>query len=493
MRTPGGALPTIGGGFVEIEGRSLGLSPGDVSLTYTGALTGMAVRTFFVPRGTCTIAAAGTLISCPTPPGVGANYTVVVTVGNGTSAPGSDILSYAPPIINSVDGAGAVNGPAIGGAEILIRGVRCCCIGLLFRCKLAVPAALFLQLCHCCSCCCYCYCCLLAFAQSNFGPAGRGTEVQGWASPATDSSLRFLGLHCVVLEAHVTIQCITSPCAGAALTWRVVVEGQSNAVPLASVAPPTAMSASLVLPPQVAFADTLGGTHLVVEGVNFGLLENKTSVSVTVPAGALDTTGCVLAVPDSRLRCVLLPGTGVMSHVTVTVLGQSHTLAVTGLAYAPPTVSSVAPSSWPTDLTYLAVTLTGSGFGSVAQSDLVRVLVAGASGCGVGPALSLTRVNVRDDSQLTFALHHNGSFVASTWQVLVTVSGVDQVVPVVVSTRAPAVSELSLDNPSNGTHYFVLISGTDFGRSVTPEDSCGTTVTVDGAPCAELTTVMVSI
>jgi hypothetical protein len=305
----------------------------------------------------------------------------------------------------------------------------------------------------------------------------------------------FPGLHCLVLQAHTTIRCITSTCAGASLTWRVVVEGQSNAVPLASVAPPAITSASLVLPPHEAYADTLGGTPLVVEGVNFGLLENKTTVTVTVLAGALVTTGCTLTAPDSRLSCSLPRGTGVISHVTVTVLGQSATLAVTGLAYAPPTVTSVVPGSWPTNLTSFAVALTGHGFGSAALSGLVRVTVMGVSDCGAGPGVTLnaTSVNVRDDSHLTLTLQHSSSFVASAWQLLVTVSGVDQVMPFVVPTRAPAVSELSLDRPSNGTHYFLLISGTDFGSSVALFDTCGTAVTIDGDPCAELTTATVSL
>jgi hypothetical protein len=83
----------------------------------------MAVRSHSLPPGSCTIVTPGTAIRCTTLPGVGANYTFVVTVAGGSSAASSGSLSYAPPIINSVDGPGAVRGPAAGGVYIYLHGV----------------------------------------------------------------------------------------------------------------------------------------------------------------------------------------------------------------------------------------------------------------------------------------------------------------------------------------------------------------------------------
>ncbi len=61
---------------------------------------------------------------CPTPIGVGANYSVVITVDGGSSAPTTRLLSFAPPVIESLTGPGAVGAPAAGGAVVNLHGVR---------------------------------------------------------------------------------------------------------------------------------------------------------------------------------------------------------------------------------------------------------------------------------------------------------------------------------------------------------------------------------
>jgi hypothetical protein len=87
----------------------------------------MATRRYVVPPGGCTLPSPGHVIQCTTVAGVGANYTFVVEVEGGGSAPSVDRLLYSPPIINSVDGPGAVNGPAAGGAVVYLHGV---CVGV---------------------------------------------------------------------------------------------------------------------------------------------------------------------------------------------------------------------------------------------------------------------------------------------------------------------------------------------------------------------------
>jgi hypothetical protein len=61
---------------------------------------------------------------CPTPIGVGANYSVVITVDGGSSVPTTRLLSFAPPVIESLTGPGAVGAPAAGGAVVNLHGVR---------------------------------------------------------------------------------------------------------------------------------------------------------------------------------------------------------------------------------------------------------------------------------------------------------------------------------------------------------------------------------
>ncbi len=115
-------MPTLGGAIVEVAGRNLGLLATVVTLTYSGGSDGMTPRNR--TAGACVIATPGTLLRCPSVAGVGANYTFVVTVEGGVSDPGQDRLSYTPPSISSVEGAGAVQASTAGGALVLLRGVR---------------------------------------------------------------------------------------------------------------------------------------------------------------------------------------------------------------------------------------------------------------------------------------------------------------------------------------------------------------------------------
>ena len=117
------SLPTTGGALVDITGSNLGVSASTISMSYYGGSTGRPVRAFSVPVGSCTVVIAGSRIQCPSVAGVGANYTFVVTVGGGASANSTAMLSYSPPFISSVDGPGAVLGPAAGGAVVFLHGV----------------------------------------------------------------------------------------------------------------------------------------------------------------------------------------------------------------------------------------------------------------------------------------------------------------------------------------------------------------------------------
>jgi hypothetical protein len=122
VTTPAGSLTTVGGSTVDVTGTNLGLTPSDVVLTYEGGSDGMAQRAY--SSGPCSIVAPGTHIRCSAVAGVGANYTFVVTVGGGRSAPSTQRVSYAAPVLSDVGGPGAVGCPAAGGVHILLFGVR---------------------------------------------------------------------------------------------------------------------------------------------------------------------------------------------------------------------------------------------------------------------------------------------------------------------------------------------------------------------------------
>ncbi len=164
-------------------------------VNYEGGSTGFSRWMHTIPAGACTVVTSGTALRCPSMPGVGANYTFAVSVDGVASAPSAVMLSYAPPIINRVDGAGALNGDALGGQPVLLHGIQ-------------------------------------------FGTVLSGAVIEAWATPVTDPSLVFPGQACAVVEDDSTILCTSTPSVGAKLTWHLVVEGQRNALPVASVGLP---------------------------------------------------------------------------------------------------------------------------------------------------------------------------------------------------------------------------------------------------------------
>ncbi len=241
---------------------------------------------------------------------------------------------------------------------------------------------------------------------------------------------------------------------------------------------------------------------MLVEGVNFAGLVDYTRVTITTPGGVSEAKDCVLVTPDTLLQCALPAGTGVVTQLAVTVLDQTGTLDVVGMAYARPTVSSVIPGTWSTDVTSVTVTVRGSGFGSPAQSRLVSVaavavgpVCAGAPGGGV--TLVGTGVSVVNDTELSFVMRTPTLHVAAGWSLAVTVAGqgvaeADSVSAAAarVATRAPAAPAVALASSSNGTHYVLLLTGADYGSVVS---SCANdvAVTIGGQRCDELTVLQV--
>jgi hypothetical protein len=116
-------LATVGGTTVDITGVHLGLSPAVISVTLTGGSLGLAVRAYSLPPGACVVVDPGVAIRCSTVAGVGANYTVTVDVDGGHSDPSVDKVSYARPMISSVEGPGAVGAATRGGAQVSLHGV----------------------------------------------------------------------------------------------------------------------------------------------------------------------------------------------------------------------------------------------------------------------------------------------------------------------------------------------------------------------------------
>ncbi len=330
--------------------------------------------------------------------------------------------------------------------------------------------------------------------QSNFGPADGTTVVNAWATPTTLDTLLLPVADCSVVEAHTTIRCLVVTSVGVTLTWRVVVEGQSNTLPLSSTAAPSI--ARVTLGAGAVVADTAGGTALLIAGDNFGAFQEHIEVSLDSSAGRASVGNCTLAAPHTLLLCVLPPGTGVINAVTVAVLGQSGSMVVSGLAYAPPVVRSVSPAVWGTDLSSLSVELVGSGFGTSSQASAVQVTATASVACvdttssSDGSPSNATlvvtgeRVTVRSDTELTFVIRYPLPHIVASWTVVVTVGG--QNTTLSIRTAAPSAPVLGFFVAPNGTHVSLALSGQGYGSAIT---TCASdvSVTLDGAPCLELT------
>jgi hypothetical protein len=76
---------------------------------------------------------------------------------------------------------------------------------------------------------------------------------------------------------------------------------------------------------------------------------------------------------DSTLQCVLPPGTGAVSSVSVLALDQRGSTPVAGLAYMPPSLSAILPEQWPTDLRETVFVVQGHGFGGPSLASDVQV------------------------------------------------------------------------------------------------------------------------
>jgi hypothetical protein len=153
---------------------------------------------------------------------------------------------------------------------------------------------------------------------------------------------------------------------------------------------------------------------------------------------------------------------------------------------------------WPSDLSSLPVVLRGTGFGLPAQAAFVHVVLNGTRACRGPSDSSVTRlttltvldVTVRSDSELAFVVPTVAlDDVLPEWTVTVAVAG--QVASARVGSLAPTSPTLTFDSAPNGTHYFLVITGANYGPGVT-----GCTgqvpVSIDNQPCDALTVLVVS-
>ncbi len=444
-----------------IQGRHLGLDVSAIEVTYAGGSTGLPTRSY-VATGCRFVSNMPSVVSCLSAAGVGANYRLVVRAGTGASTPSTDTLSYAQPVLLYVEPPPPGGFPTRGGVNVTFHGL-------------------------------------------NFGALGSIVTAVGTPSSVAPG-VEVTTSNCSVVTAHTVVTCTLGPGVSAVVTWQLMVEGQVNTLPYSSFARPAVDRAWLEdrAGSVLDAAATTGGTFLVVHGTNFGPDASLVSVAV-IPRGSgstITTEACAMVHADMRLRSVLPAGVGTISAVVVNVGGQSGTrtlLDLISLRYASPTVTHVTPRSgqWSTRLSSMEVAMTGTGFGPPSRSPPVLVAMSSRGSCDSVPVMLLGRdVVVVNDTLLTFRLPPDSEVhvphVVPMWTIRVNVS--DQAVEVSgLATQSPSVPALSLFQAFNGTHWFVALTGSQYGGVVDAECPGDIRVSIDGHHCDELRMTSVSV
>jgi hypothetical protein len=302
-------------------------------------------------------------ITCDTAPGSGSNLFFQVSLAGVTSPVFASTADYGPPEILSFSGPGAGAGSTAGGDAIVITGL-------------------------------------------NFGPTGGAYEPKvevhytarvvttppGGAA-ATVRTLFFSAQGCTVTTAHEVITCRTSPGAGAALSWNVVVDGVASVTPTTSYCAPSVTNVTLVdgSPLPTGGLVPWQSYRVLIRGRCFGPPDylpspNTSVIPVPAPRSLIDgisyggtgseydlrgvnSSALLDFVPlayhhrsDSAIEAVVGPGSGASNRMTITVGGQSAVTAGSLFGFRTPVVSRVVPNSLPVDAEAALVTVQGTNF-----------------------------------------------------------------------------------------------------------------------------------
>ena len=291
------------------------------------------------------------------------------------------------------------------------------------------------------------------------GASGSSTAASSGAATTTSANELIFGANTVAtgnaaVGSGFTSRIITAPDGDLAEDKIVTTAGSNTATATLSASGPWAMQMATFLTvsgpaPTVTSVSpnsgsTAGGTAVTITGTNF-------ASGATVTFGSTAATN-VVVVSGTQITATTPAGSAGAATVTVTVTGQSGSLAGAFTYNAPPTVSSVTPNSGPT-AGGTAVTITGTNFASGATVTF-----------GSTAATNVVVVNATSITATTPA----GSAGAVT--VTVTVSGQSgglanaftYVVP-------PTVTSVSPNSGSTGGGTAVTITGTNFAAGATVE------------------------
>ena len=282
--TDGGEMIYLNGDYFGVQGQA----PDPIVLNY-------GRQNFHTFTTTCTVMITQTVLSCPTIPGAGFNFSYVVTVDGQSSSTdnemGNFLGSYSPPVLFAISPVADLRTP---GREII------------------------------------------SIIGTNFGPpaawnqivADYGDDMTSGLSDAT----RFPAFGCNVTVAHTKIECWTTEGAGSAHAWLVTVSDQVNRMPSTSYGAPQIHSIESL---PAGGMRTDGGDVVLIKGANFGptsIGSSTGSFLESVTYGA-DGTGykakdCSVLAHDT-VRCTTVAGTGANLFWQVTTKGQKSALGIT--------------------------------------------------------------------------------------------------------------------------------------------------------------------
>jgi hypothetical protein len=426
------SLDTAGGQQLTIEGTNFGpsstVAEGLFTASFGGPSGGMIrFQTCFKPAG----AAAHTSVTCATVPWVGKGHLISVVVGdveggaaaagsgstgsgtgsNATSNSSSVVISYIPPSVSTVGGAGARGGKTEGGQVVFLTG-------------------------------------------EHFGPASALAEINGVFYGPASSPRKYQAVGCKITAepSPSRMECLSAEGTGKDHEWTVVVGNQnsarnSNPAALSRYGPPVIVQFTDI---GAEAASTVGNQQVTISGVNFGPISVTSDGLLRVmykttlkggPASMADFTPaqCSVTVAHEEIQCRTAEGAGAplqwdividslqsttptTSYEVPSVTGLERTLAAAQSGTTQTALSGLSPDGGE------AVFVVGSGFGPSAFnfSGLIAPMLQSV---GYGPGgneyvMASSQVTVIDHSTLSFTTTPGSG---SNLRLVVTVA--DQVSP----------------------------------------------------------------
>ena len=320
----------------------------------------------------CAVSVHHTGVTCLTAPGTGRGHSWRITVGGQVSELLFADTGYGSPIVSHFSGTGAGDGDTRGGEEVVLHGFNFGAdIGVITGVEYTLPA--------------------VESSGSGDGDGGSGSGDGGGDSNASDEDvLVFTASGCALTVPHETLTCTSAPGAGAALSWRVVVDGQASSNPVTNYAAPriTSLACSTAASTTGAASSaacgqlsTEGGDSVVVTGDMFG---PATAPGPFVTAVSYGPTGREYAVTNftvvshTTILATTVASMGVGMTWRVVVAGQASELSSATTSTALPRLWSMSPASGDTHVG-TTVVLAGSNWGVLDPYTQLHALFGNAA------------------------------------------------------------------------------------------------------------------